>query len=217
MLNSTSSSSTFVLGVLSVLIGFCTGGVLSGPGVPFLPRRVAENDTNTLAIYYRIEAELVNLENNGGIRSTGAPCDSSGSGPCDPILYAYIDVQQPNSPFPGALTTALFPKVFAANAINSPRIGAIVSATVCNQKVAKGTLRVRIMDRNKIMANSLINDYDCYIEGRSGVTPNEAEWTRPTNCVGHYIPGKTKLVFRSRIYHIKPDQCSGILSRPAKN
>ncbi|OQV13448.1 hypothetical protein BV898_12300 [Hypsibius exemplaris] len=155
--------------------------------------------------YFRIEAELVRMDNVGGIKSTGGSCDTIGQ--CDPVVYAYLDVLKPTGPFPGSRAVEAFPQVFTIDDVNSPKINTVVSADVCNKELTKATLRVHVMDRNKLFTDSLISDFDCYVGGSVGRNVNDAKWANTGNCVGKFMPDKIKFVFRSRIYRIDPKLC----------
>lgn len=58
----------------------------------------------------------------------------------------------------------------------------------------KATLRVHVMDRNKLFTDSLISDFDCYVGGHVGTSVQDTKWTSTGNCVGKYIPDKIKYV-----------------------
>ena len=58
----------------------------------------------------------------------------------------------------------------------------------------KATLRVHVLDWNKVFTNSLIGDFDCYVGGNVGTSMQNAKWTSAGNCVGKYIPDKIKYV-----------------------
>ena len=50
----------------------------------------SNNAGTNLPNYFRIEAEIVRMENVGGLKSNGGSCDTLGH--CDPVVYAYVDV-----------------------------------------------------------------------------------------------------------------------------
>lgn len=51
--------------------------------------KVPANSVN-LPNYFRLEAEIVRMDNSLGLKSNGGSCDTVGQ--CDPVVYAHLDV-----------------------------------------------------------------------------------------------------------------------------
>jgi len=168
--------------------------------------------SENLPNYFRIETEVVHLENQGGIKSNGGSCTTFGK--CDPQVYAYIDTEKPTNSFPGSLDIKAFPRIFEAKSNNNPDIGAKLTKDVCNKDITqqKATLRVHITDHNKILSDSLIDDFDCPVGGTAAKNAESAQWT-DAKCSGKNQPKKIILSVRTKIYRISPKDCSN--ARPA--
>ncbi|GAU88073.1 hypothetical protein RvY_00836 [Ramazzottius varieornatus] len=161
--------------------------------------------SSNLPNFFRVEAEIRELKNPSGVQSNGSPCDIGGK--CDPIVYAYVDLIKPTSPFPGTLAVESMPKVFAVDGTNNPSISTVVSADLCGQTLIKATLRVQIMDHNALLTDSLISNFDCYIGGDVPDSVQQAEWSPVETCVSKFQSDKLTLTFRSRMYRISQQDC----------
>ncbi|GAV04576.1 hypothetical protein RvY_14841-3 [Ramazzottius varieornatus] len=74
--------------------------------------------------YYRIQAELLQLQNPLGVRHDGALCDNFGT--CDPVIKVFLDTSRPMAAFPGARYISQYQKIFTATDQNEPLINKMV-------------------------------------------------------------------------------------------
>jgi len=185
-----------------------------GMGAPKEEVSIPSGQEN-LPPYFRFESQIVRLDNQGGILGSGSKCETFGS--CDPWVYGYIDTESPTKSFPGSLDTKAIPKIFQASNTNSPDIQQTLTKDACNVKdlsKMKAVLRVHVMDHNKLLSDSLIEDFDCPIGGTVGASEKASQWT-DANCVGKKQPKKIKLAVRTRIYRIDSRDCSN--ARPSSS
>ncbi|XP_055334654.1 uncharacterized protein LOC129585812 [Paramacrobiotus metropolitanus] len=157
--------------------------------------------------YYRIEALVVRLENQAGIKSNGGSCDTFGK--CDPIVYAYIDTDKPTNTFPGSLDVKAIPKIFETTNNNSPDINYKLTKDICNKdpNTQKAMLRVHVTDHNTILSNSLISDFDCPLGGTLANEERSATW-QDAICTGKYQEKKIRLSARVKMYRVPQNDCT---------
>ncbi|XP_055334652.1 uncharacterized protein LOC129585811 [Paramacrobiotus metropolitanus] len=175
----------------------------------------------SLPPFFRVEMEIVRLSNQAGIQASGSSCDKLDA--CDTWVYSYIDTEKPTASFPGSLAVSAIPKVFESVDNNSPNINALITRDICNPKdVAniRAVGRVHVMDHNKVLSDSLINDFDCSVGGAVANNQQSAAWT-DSQCIAKHVPKKMQLFARTRIYRIPPGDCtnarlSATTEKPAK-
>jgi hypothetical protein len=174
---------------------------------------VVPGGSGNLPNYFRVETEIVRLSNQKGIQSSGSSCDKTDE--CDTRVYAYLDSEKPTSSFPGALAVTAIPKIFESTDNNNPNINVLLTKDICNPKDIthlKVVARVHVTDHNKVLSDSLIDDFDCPVGGAVANNQQSANWI-DSRCVAKHNPKKVQLFARNRIYRIPANECSN--ARPA--
>jgi len=174
---------------------------------------VVPSGSANLPNYFRVETEIVRLSNQAGIQSNGGSCDKTDA--CDTWVYAYLDTEKPTATFPGSLAVKAIPKVFESTDNNNPNINALLTRDICNPRDVqniRAVARVHIMDHNKVLSDSLIDDFDCPVGGAVANNKQSANWI-DSKCVAKHQPKKLQLFARTQIYRISPNDCTN--ARPA--
>lgn len=156
--------------------------------------------------YLRIEFELIKLTNEKGVNIDGSKCDTFGA--CDPICFAYIDTERPNSDFPGARTDLkLFTQVFETDDNNSPTFTkANITREVCGDPFSSATARVYCEDKDSIGSSDMINKWDCPLSKDPEFSEVLASWTTG-ECRAQKQADKMKLTYRFKIHTIPRARC----------
>jgi len=161
--------------------------------------------------YFRIEVELIRLQNDQGILANGKKCDFTRT--CDPRLTAYLDTTTPLSPWPGGVPTKRWPVIFQATNNNSPTIGKVLNTDVCGGSVNKVNARIQAFDEDSLSANDDMNTFECIFNLRPrdiALDANSARFTQPLQCRAASQPDKIMLFARQRAYQIPSTSCRAV-------
>ncbi|XP_055341509.1 uncharacterized protein LOC129590354 [Paramacrobiotus metropolitanus] len=185
-----SAMQKFVLGLLAVV-----GSVICGIS------------GDAPAGYYRVQADLLQLQNPLGVRHDGKPCDRLGV--CDPVIKVFLDTERPMSAFPGPRYISQYTKIFSAVDQNEPVINKNVSVDICGQPFSKANLRAYVKDDDSFLrlTDDHISDFDCIFSPTPAADEASAQWSKGEPCQGTTQPGKIKLFYRYRVFTIPPEQC----------
>lgn len=167
--------------------------------------------------FYRVETELIQLQNPMGVSHDGSPCDRMGV--CDPKIKVYLDTDRPLAAFPGNRFTSQYDRVFAATDNNSPMINKQISRDICGGTFSKGNLRVQVTDDDTFLrlTDDHISDFECLFSPTPAEDEATAQWTRGQSCVGSHNANKVKLFYNFRVFKIPQAECgrkSGIPPPP---
>ncbi|OQV22640.1 hypothetical protein BV898_03465 [Hypsibius exemplaris] len=157
--------------------------------------------------YYRVQAELLQLQDPLGIRHDGKNCDSFDS--CDPVIKVYLDTERPLAAFPGSRYISQYVRIFEAANQNEPIINKQISTDVCGAPFIKANLRAYVKDEDNIlgMTDDHMSDFDCLFSPTPAADEASAAWSKGEMCTGFNQPGKIKLAFRYRVFRIAQEDC----------
>lgn len=157
--------------------------------------------------YFRVQAELLQLQNPLGVRHDGTACDRFGI--CDPVIKVFLDTERPLAAFPGARYISQYERIFSAVDQNEPFINKKVSSDVCASSFSKANLRAYVKDDDSFLrlTDDHISDFDCLFSPSAAADEASAEWSKGEPCIGTTQPGKIKLFYRYRVFRIAPEEC----------
>ncbi|GAV06366.1 hypothetical protein RvY_16375 [Ramazzottius varieornatus] len=166
--------------------------------------------------FYRIEVELGELENSQGYQANGQFCDEVTQ--CDPVIYAYIDVEKPLSPWPAKNPTDMNMLTWMRNS-NSYGINSTTVKDICGGGLGNINARIEVQDEDFLGKYDLIEQFECKfyptIADRLGGQENDIdrtaarfkEWTPFSECTAKHQPEKLRLFYRWRVYAIDISEC----------
>ncbi|OQV20833.1 hypothetical protein BV898_05177 [Hypsibius exemplaris] len=157
--------------------------------------------------YFRVEVEIVRLENPQGLLVTGKHCDFFND--CDPRVIAYLDISKPRSPWPGNHPASRWPIVFEGTNANSPKIGKIINQDICGGSLSAVNARVRVTEADDLSGHDDIGDFECLfdVDPRDIQQPDLARWGSEKSCEAVNIRGTSKLFARMRTFEIPSTSC----------
>ncbi|GAU88371.1 hypothetical protein RvY_01081 [Ramazzottius varieornatus] len=167
--------------------------------------------------YFRIEANIIRLENPRGTTKNWFPCDLI-PGSCDPKITAAIDYQTPNNDAgKDSVPYSRYALIFEGKG-SSVDINKILSKDVCGHSTRKVNVRIRAMD-NDVLSDDTIDRWSCFIFTTDPPAADEqsAKWSEEKVCSGHN--GSHKIIWKYRWFFIPQDQCretagsSGVIRR----
>ncbi|XP_055346602.1 uncharacterized protein LOC129594070 [Paramacrobiotus metropolitanus] len=164
---------------------------------------------------YRVEVDLVRMENKGGILANGKSCDVLST--CDPKLYGDIDLTGTGA-WPKDPAYQKWTVIFKATNNDSPNIAKTLQKDVCQNRgqsssSIQGVMRVRAVDEDSITQEDDMGKFDCVFTLRpSDVKPSAAgvQWSDVLECTGSTQVGKIKLFARTRAYEISTSACNAM-------
>jgi len=161
--------------------------------------------------FYRIEVDIVRFDNAKGILANGKACDMTKT--CDPIITAFLDVQNPMSPFPATSATKSWTPILTKSKSNSFSIGKSLNRDVCGGAVNRVNARVLVMDHDTFTSSDEIGRFDCKFDIRPrdiSFDGQSAQWGPSTECVPEKQQGQIRLFARVRAFEIPASQCRAV-------
>ncbi|OQV21277.1 hypothetical protein BV898_04763 [Hypsibius exemplaris] len=168
---------------------------------------------NEVKGFFRVEANIVRLQNDDGLEHNGLPCDGP-VGKCDPRISAFVDTERPNHDFGGdSVPYRHYATLLTAEDTNSPVVNRTVTRDVCGHSVRKINIRVRAEDVDTLRNDDKIDNFSCFIYGldRPALDEAHAEWSPELACDG-LDRKNTKIWFKYRWFFIDAKTC-----RPSSN
>ncbi|XP_055344013.1 uncharacterized protein LOC129592084 isoform X2 [Paramacrobiotus metropolitanus] len=183
------------------------GYSISGRVVLLMFFRILQSNAQIWGSNYRIEVQFARFDNPYGIISNGKRCDVATR--CDPVLYSYIDIDNPSGNFPGSARSLgdfqLFLDRRDANTVN---MNARIIKNVCNRLRLPETVNARVegFDYDYFTRWDVIENFECIFP----FIPSPREdmiWSDLSECRSIYQPKLIKLYYRWRIFPIRYGEC----------
>lgn len=152
----------------------------------------------------RVEFKLLDYTNLDGLKASGKTCSRSG---CDVLMKGYVDTLKPLNSWPGSNSD---PKTWAKifdQTTNKAKVNKIVSRDVCSGSYNKANLRVEVEDKNRIMSNEEIQEFECMSGRNVQSSESSAQWSDPVDCAGKFNPTKVKMTYSWRAFRVPVSQC----------
>ncbi|OQV22826.1 hypothetical protein BV898_03260 [Hypsibius exemplaris] len=174
--------------------------------------------SSTLAMYsegyFRLEVLFTHFDNTDGKIFNGKRCDAMTA--CDPIIYAYIDLEEPAAPYPGkAKRLRDFQQLVSETGKNVIIMNAKMVKDMCipvllhQQKAV--AVRAEVRDRDYFTPDDLIDEFDCRFnfipKPGSLLESATGTWSSVQSCQAINRPNKISLSFRWRAYPIMASDC----------
>ncbi|OQV19266.1 hypothetical protein BV898_06689 [Hypsibius exemplaris] len=166
-----------------------------------------ELESNRQQFYFRIETELLYFENTNNSLATGKRCDVYSK--CDPVFYGYLDLEKPDSPWPGSIRRLQDHQYLSGHKnIDSAKLNHAVTKDLCGGLLSRINLRVEVFDHDLFTKSDLIEQYECpFVPDLVGANNHTALWSAHLQCRTLHQPQQHKLAYRWRVYRITPHAC----------
>ncbi|GAU99627.1 hypothetical protein RvY_10595 [Ramazzottius varieornatus] len=162
------------------------------------------NHTSNLTERYRVEVELLRLENPNGISLDGQACDPLSLG-CNTKISAYLDTDL-FSPWPGSREITQEDLIFEA-AEPSPTsmdVNTKIVNQVCAPSFQGFNLRVEVKDEDKLVLfrgqDDIISAFNCLYNEPPADSEELSQWSNSTFCQQVTIQPSISLSFRARAF-----------------
>ncbi|XP_055344016.1 uncharacterized protein LOC129592085 [Paramacrobiotus metropolitanus] len=167
----------------------------------------ADQDREQGHTFYGIETEIIDLFNNQGQISNGKFCDVMTK--CDPVIYGFIDIEKPISPWPGAIRRLEDHEYIGGHTnTDNVRLNKIIGKVICGGAFNTVNLRVEVYDHDIFTQSDLIEQFNCFfVPHIVADSPLLSTWSETRVCKGIHNPNNTRLTYRWRLHALPASAC----------